>query len=1336
MRIVIDMQGAQTESQFRGIGRYTMSFSQAVARRRGEHKIILALSGLFPDTIEPIRAAFDGLLPQENIRVWYAPGPVQECEPGNESRRETAECIREAFLASLSPDVIHISSLFEGYVDDAVTSIGRFDKTTLVSVTLYDLIPLLNPDHYLKPNPPYAEYYQHKLEYFKRAALYLAISEASRQEGLVHLGLPAGRAVNTSIAIEAYFRPIRVDDTSKALLRRKFGLTRPFVLCAGATDERKNLPRLIKAFAAMPPLLRAGHHLVLAGKMCEGIVSEFNCQAETAGLKPDDLRFTGYVTDEELIQLYNHCKLFVFPSWHEGFGLPALEAMACGAPVIGANTSSVPEVIGLGAAQFDPFDVTAIMRKIAQALEDDDFRSQLREHGLRQAKKFSWDESAKRAIGAWESLQTASANQCSYLDRSVNHARTLYAVAHHLPALDPALVTPSPESLAQNQNTRIKNEFALVRTSLAERGSRRAGGSTWERSAKIALDYMEHLDTHPSTTPMAHNPRQLTLRLIEEIATLPEYEAEPSEQDLMRLAEAIANNEMEAQGIRRGVELPQVLDWRIEGPFDNNYSLALVNRELARALDRLGHNIALHSTEGPGDFPPNPAFLEANSDLAGFHHAIRTISPETAHVVSRNLYPPRVSDMKGGISLLHCYAWEESGFPQEWADNFSASLSGMTCVSRHVEKIMIDHGVTCRTGVSWNGVDHWERVKLDAAYKIETRRCFRFLHISSCFPRKGADIMLEAYGRAFSAHDDVTLIIKTFPNPHNNIHDWLAAARAQKADYPEVVVIEDDLTDGQLKALYLQSQVLVAPSKAEGFGLPIAEAMLSGLSVITTAWSGQLDFCDEETAWLVDYNFEPAQSHFELFSSVWARPCVEDLAGKMREVYGLSDNERKRRSDIGREKLLKKFRWSQVAERTTALARACAADPTPPPISIGWITTWNTRCGIAAYSDHLIENLPSGASILAPVNQEIICADGANVTRCWSVGDEDDLEALRNAIARQNLDVIVIQFNYGFYNFERFGRFVEDLIRQGRVVVLALHATIDPPHAPRKRLEQLREPLSKCARILVHSVGDLNRLKALGLIENVTLFPHGIMDYAPVKDRSADVVKREFVIGSYGFFLPNKGLIELIEAVALLAAQGKPVKLKMINARYPVPTSDALIEQAKRVIAEKNLEAIVEMETAFLEDKESLALLDQADLIVFPYQQTGESSSAAVRYGLATGKPVAVTPLAIFNDVSPAVFRLPGCSIEEIVRGIDRIRQEILSESDSYKELMQQAKRWRSQYRYSGLGRRLDGMLTALSRKRIVQEDFAARGVAEQSRLDGPKYMNNRDVHLVKSSAL
>lgn len=406
MRIVIDMQGAQTESRFRGIGRYSLSFAQAVVRNRGDHEVILALNGLFPDTIEPIRAAFDGLLPQKNVRVWHAPGPVREVEPSNDLRRETAELIREAFLASLQPDVIHVTSLFEGFVDEAVTSIGRFDQSTPVSVALYDLIPLRNPEHYLKPNPSYEQYYLRKINHLRQAASCLAISGFSREECIDTLGMACEKIFNVSTAIDSYFQPQIIAEADASAFLAKHDITRPFVLYTGGSDDRKNLPRLIEAYAALPEGLRDAHQLVFAGRMPNDDIARFRRIASAAGMTSDDLIFTGYITDEELVQLYNLGRLYVFPSWHEGFGLPALEAMACGAAVIGANTSSLPEVIGLDEALFDPFDVQSITAKLAQALQDETFCKRLREHGQRQAKKFSWDEAAMRAIAAWELLQS------------------------------------------------------------------------------------------------------------------------------------------------------------------------------------------------------------------------------------------------------------------------------------------------------------------------------------------------------------------------------------------------------------------------------------------------------------------------------------------------------------------------------------------------------------------------------------------------------------------------------------------------------------------------------------------------------------------------------------------------------------------------------------------------------------------------------------------------------------------------------------------------------------------------------------------------------------------
>jgi len=403
MRIVIDMQGMQTGSRFRGIGRYTMAFAQCVVKNRGEHEIILALSGLFPDTIEHIRAVFNGLLPQDNIRVWHAPGPVKEGQPGNESRREVAELLREAFLTSLHPDIIHVSSHFEGYGDDAVTSIGRFDTKTPVSVTLHDLIPLLNPEQYLKHDPLLEKYYYRKIESLKRAAVYLAISESSLREGIELLFLPEELVVNASEDTDDQFRPVDIPLEEEQVLKQKYRLSRHFVLYTGATDERKNLPRLIQAYADLPTRLRNSYQLVFAGGMPEGHAAHLRRIAHKAGLNTDELIFTGYVTDLELVYLYNLCRLFVFPSWHEGFGLPALEAMRCGVPVIGANTSSLPEVIGLDDALFDPFDVKSITAKMVQVLQDETFSNRLRIHGLKQAKKFSWDETARLAIGAWES---------------------------------------------------------------------------------------------------------------------------------------------------------------------------------------------------------------------------------------------------------------------------------------------------------------------------------------------------------------------------------------------------------------------------------------------------------------------------------------------------------------------------------------------------------------------------------------------------------------------------------------------------------------------------------------------------------------------------------------------------------------------------------------------------------------------------------------------------------------------------------------------------------------------------------------------------------------------
>lgn len=735
--------------------------------------------------------------------------------------------------------------------------------------------------------------------------------------------------------------------------------------------------------------------------------------------------------------------------------------------------------------------------------------------------------------------------------------------------------------------------------------------------------------------------------------------------------------------------------WRIEGPFDSTYSLALLNRELARALASLGVEVALHSTEGPGDFDPSPTFLTANDDLKSMHERSFSMSPIAADVSSRNLYPPRVADMCSSYNLLHSYAWEESSFPSDWVRDFNSHLSGMTCLSEHVKKVMQDNGVHVPMAVSGCGVDHWERVTASSSCMLDNMdvRTFKFLHVSSFFPRKGAVALLEAYGKAFSQAEDVTLIIKTFPNPHNRVHDQLSVHRAANPAYPHVVLIEDDLSDSDLKALYERCDVLVAPSCAEGFGMPLAQAMLSGIPVITTGWSGQLEFCNESNTWLVDYLFEQAVTHFKLLPSAWAAVDRDALATTMRKAVDSSPEKRKSMAQNGRVLLLESFTWKLVAERLVRFYQQLRERPvsTAAP-KVGWVSTWNVKCGIATYSGHLIKGLPWRPTILAARNANSLNSDDEDCVRCWDASDTDDLAELSAEFDRRDLDCAVIQFNFGFFHHDLFTGFIARLKSAGRAVVVDMHATIDPPQDPRKRMKNYVPALAMCDRLLVHTIADMNRMKAFGLVDKLVLFPHGIIE-TPTR---AEVVAPVPTIATYGFCLPHKGLSEVLQAVTLLRDAGKVVKLKMINAEYPIDISADLVRELKGQIEELGLEDQVMLESRFLPDSESIALLQSVDLIVFAYHPTPESVSGATHFGLASRQPTLVTNLPIFEELGETVWRVEGNSPGQLAHGIWGVLEEIRSGSALHKKRILLAKDWQGQHQYARLSERLGGMIISL----------------------------------------
>jgi glycosyltransferase involved in cell wall biosynthesis len=240
------------------------------------------------------------------------------------------------------------------------------------------------------PSGPFRDYYQSKLEEAKKADLFLAISEYSRKEAEEYLGVPENRVVNISSAAEVEFwKPENDGSLINATLLR-LGIKSAFLLYApGGFDYRKNLDRLFEAYALLPPRMRASHQLVIASKLDPGRREILNQSMASCGLNAEEVVLTDYVSDEELKHLYSSCFAYVFPSLHEGFGLPALEAMSCGAPVIASNRTSIPEVVGMNEALFDPTSARSIADKIMEVIRDEEFRKRLLAHAVSQRKKFS-----------------------------------------------------------------------------------------------------------------------------------------------------------------------------------------------------------------------------------------------------------------------------------------------------------------------------------------------------------------------------------------------------------------------------------------------------------------------------------------------------------------------------------------------------------------------------------------------------------------------------------------------------------------------------------------------------------------------------------------------------------------------------------------------------------------------------------------------------------------------------------------------------------------------------------------------------------------------------------
>lgn len=742
------------------------------------------------------------------------------------------------------------------------------------------------------------------------------------------------------------------------------------------------------------------------------------------------------------------------------------------------------------------------------------------------------------------------------------------------------------------------------------------------------------------------------------------------------------------------------ITYQIEGPFDSSYSLALVNRETALALNKLHPNrVALFSTEGPGDYEPNLKFLSQNPDVEALWKQSK--SGLMPYVVTRNLYPPRVSDMRGVINILNNYGWEESAISLNEVYNFNDSLNGITVMSDFVKKVLVDNGVSLLIKTVGVGVDHIRKIQ-SKQLKMNLGTKFKFLHISSGFPRKGIDILLEAYTRAFSKKDTVTLIIKTFPNIHNNVVEQVKKIQQTHPECGEIILINEDLDYEFLIDLYHQCDVLVAPSRGEGFGLPMAEAMLLGLPVITTAYGGQCDFCNDENSWLINYTFKKAETHMQLDDSYWAEPDVDHLAELMQTLRNLTQAEIKKKTEKAQQNIRNNFKWIDCASRLDDFVKKLNEDHTitDKKIKLGWVTSWNTKCGIASYSKFLIHEIDKTKfdfCIFSSTKDTINTRDEDFVFRCWENNTERDLSKLLSQIIDKKIEVLIFQFNFGFFELHAFDLLINSLLERKIKVIIFFHATADIVRTDFKAsLKTISETLKKVDRLFVHGINDLNQLKNYGLINNVTLFPHGVIN---VDFEDSKFIKTQFnisekkIIATYGFLLPHKGVKELIHAFHDLYSKYSNLHLMLLNSIYPIEESVQLKDECIQLIKKLKLSNNVTMISDYLTDHESILLLKCAEMIVFPYQNTDESSSAAVRHGIASRKPVVCTQLPIFDDINSIVHILPGATPNDLYDGIS----ELIKNEDELISKKEFQLKWIQTHSWEVLSNRLQNIIQSLN---------------------------------------
>lgn len=389
LRIGFDLRPLQLSSQVMGIGVYIRNLlTQLSEIDRGNKYIFLTVEGKeLPEFSFPSNFSHDFLeiptLFEEHLNVFRDKFALHKIVEKNQL------------------DIVHFPSPFELKIH---FDLKEYNERAII--TVHDLTPLIYGDmlftgkrRLLRP------LYDYLLRSVKNAGNIIAVSGNTRNDLVEKLNVPADKISIIHEAAGSMFKPIN-DREYLLEVRKKYNLPDKFILTAGGFLKHKNLDLLLDLIALLKVEYRIEFPVVMAGKPDKIHYPELKQRAAEMGFK-DMVHFPGYVPAEDLAAFYNLSSVFIFPSLYEGFGLPLVEAMSCGTPCIISNVSSLPEIAGDAALQFDPGRIAELSEAVHSVLSSDEIAADLRKKGLKRAEAFSWKKMAEETLNLYNEAGTA-----------------------------------------------------------------------------------------------------------------------------------------------------------------------------------------------------------------------------------------------------------------------------------------------------------------------------------------------------------------------------------------------------------------------------------------------------------------------------------------------------------------------------------------------------------------------------------------------------------------------------------------------------------------------------------------------------------------------------------------------------------------------------------------------------------------------------------------------------------------------------------------------------------------------------------------------------------------